>query len=128
MVPSRPLILGVGDVALGLTLATGAPSRTSSRAYAQIKQVATVHHWGLGLLAVGVLLLLAVALLRSLPPQVGHLVLRACALAGAVWSAYWAVVLLQTANADARVAYSGAVLYGCFVVVPHLFLTFGREG
>ena len=128
MTPSRPLILGSGDTIIGAILLTGAATRTSSPAYAQIKQIANVHTWGAALLVIGVLLLVAALAHRHLPPHLAQRPQRACASLGAAWCAFWAVCLLQTANADQRVSYTGAALWFFFGTIPHLFLSFGKEG
>lgn len=128
MIPTRPLILGTGDVVLGLLLLTGAQERTSSRAYAGIKQVQPVAWWGLELATAGVLLLAGLALRHRVSPPVGHSTQRWAAFMAALWCGFWAGTLAQTAATDPHVAFTGAALWLLWGAIPHLWLWLGREG
>lgn len=126
--PIRPLILGAGDLTIGLILLLSLPVRTSSPAYRQIKQVGSIHGWGLALLLIGAMLLTASLLHRQITPQLGQIPERIFAAFGAGWTVFWAVTLYQTAHVDERVSYTGAALWFFFGTVPHLLLAFGRDG
>ena len=128
MLPTRVIILGLGDATVGLILLLSTPVRTSSPAYRQVKQVAAVDVWGLALLLIGLGMLLIAACRRFIPGNLTEWPERTIAGLGAAWSTFWAVVLLETANIDQRVSFTGAALWFFFVTVPHMFLAFGREG
>ena len=125
---TRLLILGLGDTAIGLALVTGAPSRTSSPAYTEIKHRAPIDVWGGTLLTIGLLLLLGLVLHARVTPRLTRLVEAVLGTVGAMWCAFWATALTATALEDERVGYTGGALWLFFGVVPHLALAFGREG
>lgn len=126
--PSRLLILGTGDLVLGLIFLLSSATRTSSRAFTGVKDIAPIPTWGLTLAALGVLLLLAAALHRTVTPAISRTVVAAVATLGASWTSFWAIELLLTAASDPRVSWSGGALWLLFGTVPHLFLAYGREG
>lgn len=125
---TRLLILGFGDIAIGLCLLFGEPTRTSSPAYAGIKQAAPIRAWGLAILIVGICLLILRARHGNLLVQLVERLERGAALAGALWCGYWAGTLLNTALADGRVSFTGPALWFFFGAIPHLMLSLGREG
>jgi hypothetical protein len=128
VLPTRPLILGTGDVILGACLLLGGPGRTSSRAYAGIKQVQPVDAWGVELALIGVLLLAGVAARHRVSPRVGHAAQRGSAFAAACWCGFWAGTLIYTAATDPLVGYTGGALWLLWGAIPHLWLWLGREG
>jgi hypothetical protein len=128
MIPTRPLILGVGDTTIGLIYLTSDPLRTSSRAYSVLKTWAPISAWGTVLMGIGTVLLAAVVVRAHVDPNRSSLVMSLAAGLGAMWCAAWASQLAVTAHADKHVNYAGSAVWLFLGVLPHLFLAFGREG
>lgn len=126
--PTRLLILGLGDTVIGAALIFGSPTRTSSPAYAQIKALRPVTTWGAVLLTIGLLLLAGLLLHQHTAPQVNRRVEAVTGILGAAWCTFWATTLISTALDDVRVGYTGGALWLFFGAVPHLALALGREG
>ena len=126
--PTRLLILGLGDTLVGLGLLLASPTRTSSPAYTEIKRIAPVNTWGAVLLVVGLLMLTGFLAHRHVTPSINRAVEALVGTLGAAWATFWATTLMRTAITDERVGYTGGALWLFFVAVPHLFLAFGKEG
>lgn len=103
-------LLGGLNIALGLVLLGGSPTRTSSFSFAVARDIAPIRWWGLGFLLGGLLCLWA--------GNLRHWGVAAL-MVGAGIHTFWAVAFLTAAIQDNRAALTGIPVY-MFLALLHL--------
>lgn len=100
---ARPgCLLGLLNLGLGLVLVLGGPLRTSSPSFAMVRDVMSIHKWGVAFLVGGLVCWAAGSLGRR------GAVLVAL---GAGVHFFWAAALTQAVLDDQRAALTGVIVY-----------------